>query len=31
MHWSGKSSVDCEVLLAKHDGNLRSAIDSLKS
>ncbi len=29
MHWSGKSSADCEALLAKHDGNLRSAIDSL--
>ncbi len=29
MHWSGKSSVDCEALLAQHDGNLRSAIDSL--
>ncbi len=31
MHWSGKSLSDCEELLAKHDGNLRSAIDSLKS
>lgn len=29
MHWSGKNLVDCEQLLAKHDGNLRSAIDSL--
>lgn len=31
MHWTGKTPVDCEQLLAEHDGNLRSAIDSLKS
>jgi N-acetylmuramic acid 6-phosphate etherase len=31
MHWTGKNPVDCEKLLAEHDGNLRSAIDSLKS
>lgn len=30
MHWSGQSAVNCAVLLANHDGNLRIAIDSLK-
>jgi N-acetylmuramic acid 6-phosphate etherase len=29
MHWTGKTPDDCETLLAQHDGNLRSAIDSL--
>jgi N-acetylmuramic acid 6-phosphate etherase len=29
MHWTGKTSVDCEQLLAQHDGNLRSAIDGI--
>jgi N-acetylmuramic acid 6-phosphate etherase len=31
MHWTGQTAADCEALLAKYDGNLRSATDSLKS